>query len=149
MSRRTLIAPVLVLLFLFSSESRGALITPPGLNPGDQFRFVFVTSDVINAISSDIGTYDSFVSNLATNAGLDTYEGGSVVWRALVSLPDPNGDPINARDRLPGDGNRIFLVNNSLVLEKDKDLWTDNLDSPINRTETGDLLANCIGSAGR
>ena len=38
------------------------LQTPPGLNPGDPFRFVFVTAGTRDATSSNIADYDNFVN---------------------------------------------------------------------------------------
>jgi len=35
---------------------------PPGLNPGDPYRLVFVTSTTRDALSSAIADYNSFVS---------------------------------------------------------------------------------------
>jgi hypothetical protein len=55
---------VLLLLACAPSLCRGGLIlqTPAGLNPGDQFRFVFVTDGTTNATSSAISSYDAFVT---------------------------------------------------------------------------------------
>ena len=40
-----------------------ALQTPPGLSPGDHFRFVFVTDGSTTGTSSNIADYDSFVDD--------------------------------------------------------------------------------------
>jgi hypothetical protein len=54
-----------------------SLTTPAGLNPGDTFRFVFVTTGTIDAISSDIEVYNRFVNTQAAGA---TYGGSTVSW---------------------------------------------------------------------
>ena len=41
------------------------IIVPPGLNPGDKYRLVFVTSTTTDATSPDISYYNSFVTNVA------------------------------------------------------------------------------------
>jgi len=41
-----------------------------GLGAGDPYRIIFVSSDAHDAVSTDIGTYNSFVSSLAGLAGL-------------------------------------------------------------------------------
>ena len=46
-------------------EARADLIiaTPSGLNPGNQFRIVFLTVATTEATSSDIAYYNTFVNN--------------------------------------------------------------------------------------
>ena len=52
-----------------------ALMTPSGLAPGDQFRFVFVTDGSTTATSTDIGTYDAFVESQAGGCDLRRRDG--------------------------------------------------------------------------
>ena len=76
----------LLLLAAGSSTARATtLVTPAGLNQGDLFRFVFVTSATHDAVSGTISDYDSFVTGLAVAAGLDTYDGNAVSWQLLGS----------------------------------------------------------------
>ena len=69
------------------SEAGIALTTPAGLNPGDQFQFVFLTHDSTNAINSDITYYNNFVNSDAAGA---TYSGMTVTWLAIVSTATVN-----------------------------------------------------------
>ncbi len=56
-------------------------LIPSGLSPGNQYRLVFVTDGTIQATSTDINTYNTFVDNEAhtstilndafTNVGID------------------------------------------------------------------------------
>src|SRR4051812_38888348 len=75
-----------VLWFGFGSGGRAEagmmLQTPAGLNPGDQFRFVFVTDGIRDATSTNIADYDSFVN---AEAGGATYDGAVVNWLAIGS----------------------------------------------------------------
>ena len=73
-----------------------SLVTPAGLDPGDRFRFLFVTSGTTAATSSDITTYDTFVNAQAQGA---TYEGALVSWKAIGSTPT-----VDARDHVGGFG---------------------------------------------
>jgi len=54
------------------------LATPGGVNPGDAFRFVFVTSGSRNATSTSITDYNDFVETEALGAQLGSV--GSVAY---------------------------------------------------------------------
>lgn len=77
------------------------LTTPAGLNPGDTFRFVFVTdgqlygnTGTINAVSSNISDYNTFVNAQAAGA---TYGGVTISWKAIGSTAT-----VHARDNVGG-----------------------------------------------
>ncbi len=124
MSRRHLIAPVFVMLFLFCSESNGALITPPGLNPGDQFRLIFVTSTKIEPTYTDVAVYDDHVRDAAIAAGLSIINGNPVTWEAVVSVgTQPSTVHVNAIDRLPSTHAPIYNLAPSPELVKAVDIW--------------------------
>jgi hypothetical protein len=68
----------------FSSPSAAGIITvPSGLAPGSQYRLVFVTADVYPAISTNIGSYNTWVNSeansIAALAALGT------TWQAIGS----------------------------------------------------------------
>lgn len=65
----------LIGILLANVVSAATVIPPPDLNPGDQYRLVFVTSGATTANSDDISTYN----NLSTRR-LQRF-------RPLVSLP--------------------------------------------------------------
>jgi hypothetical protein len=64
------------------AEASIILQTPAGLNPGDHFRFVFVTDGIRNATSTNIAEYDSFVN---AQAGGATFDSVVVNWLAIGS----------------------------------------------------------------
>ena len=64
------------------TASAGSIATPTGLNPGDQFRIVFLSTTTTSATNSNLSTYDSIVSSDATGY---TYGGNSPIWKAIVS----------------------------------------------------------------
>lgn len=63
-------------------EAGVLLQTPAGLNPGDSFRFVFVSDGTRNATSTNIADYDGYVN---AQAGGATYDGVVVNWLAIAS----------------------------------------------------------------
>eukprot|EP00188_Purpureofilum_apyrenoidigerum_P000196 Plantae.Rhodophyta-Purpureofilum_apyrenoidigerum.ctg10772.p1 GENE.Plantae.Rhodophyta-Purpureofilum_apyrenoidigerum.ctg10772~~Plantae.Rhodophyta-Purpureofilum_apyrenoidigerum.ctg10772.p1 ORF type:complete len:268 (+),score=-2.45 Plantae.Rhodophyta-Purpureofilum_apyrenoidigerum.ctg10772:265-1068(+) len=72
---------------VFLKPASADIIYPPALNPGQQFRFAFVTNGADDSADNDIETYDNFVrSEAATNADLD-----GITWYAFVeSFYDPS-----------------------------------------------------------
>ena len=108
------------------TASAGSIATPTGLNPGDQFRIVFLTSSQTIAKTSDLSTYDNFVSSNATGY---TYGGNSPTWQAIVSSPT-----IDARDHiglLSTSVIPLYTVDGTKV--STGNLWSGTLLSPINR----------------
>src|SRR5262245_27919045 len=90
------------------AEAGVVLTTPAGLNPGDSFRFVFVTDGTTGAISSNIADYNTFVN---TQAGAATYNGSVVTWVAIGST-----DAVNAIDNIGQQPiNGVFLANGTKV----------------------------------
>ncbi len=90
-------------------ERSGGLIlqTPGGLQPGDQFRFVFLTDGKTNATSPNISTYDSFVT---TQAGGATYNGLTITWQAIGSTAT-----VNAVDHIGSSTAGVYLASGAAV----------------------------------
>ncbi len=84
--------------------ARADVITPAGLNPGDQFRIVFLSDTSTPATSANVATYDAIVAADAAAAGLGSYHGSPVTWQAIVSTPT-----VDAISRLPADNVPIYL----------------------------------------
>ena len=108
------------------TASAGSIATPTGLDPGNQFRIVFVTTTTTPATSSDLSTYDSVVSSDATGY---TYGGNSPTWQAIVS-----SSTIDARDHiglLSTSVIPLYTVDGTKV--STGNLWSGTLLSPINR----------------
>jgi hypothetical protein len=124
---------VMAMLLLSATQANAEIIaTPSSLNPGDQYRLAFVTSGTIDATSSDIATYNTFVT-VAANvvpelAALNTS------WFAVAST-----STIDARDNTgtnPGlsAGVPIFLLNDTKLVDSNTDLWDGTIDTKFNRT---------------
>jgi PEP-CTERM motif len=110
------------------------LQTPTGLNPGDHFRFVFVTDDIRDATSTNIGDYDSFVN---AQAGGATYNGVVVGWLAIGST-----DSVDAIDHVGQATAPVYLSDGTLVTTTmtSTGLWSGALVHQINL----DLAANPV-----
>jgi hypothetical protein len=97
------------------------LTTPAGLNPGDQFRFVFVTDARGAATSMSIGDYDNFVN---AQAGGATYNGTTVTWQAIVST-----STVHAIDHIGQTNTPVYLSDGTLVTSSTTStgLWSGTL----------------------
>jgi hypothetical protein len=119
------IAVAMVLCSLAGISRAADLATPAGLNPGDQFRFLFITGNGSTATSSDLSTYDAFVT---TEAGNATYAGGAITWRAVVS-----SSTVDARDHVNPSAidTSVYLANGVKVADDmtaaGSGLWSANL----------------------
>jgi hypothetical protein len=111
------------------------LNTPTGLTAGDTFRFVFVTDGTTKATSSDISTYDSFVTAQAEGA---TYNGVTVTWQAIGSTDTVNAiDHLGINPTLSG----VYLSNGTEVAAGDGTssggIWHGTLLNPIDTDIAG------------
>ena len=62
---KTLLVMAVAVAGIASRSDAGTFLFPSGLNPGDKYRLVFVTSTTTDATSPDINYYNSFVTNVA------------------------------------------------------------------------------------
>lgn len=127
-------AAYLGMVLLATSASAAVITLPSDLNPGDQFRVVFVTSQVRDALSPDINDYNSFVD---TVAGMLSLDGATdLEWRAIASTPT-----VAARDNTGTNfdgGFPVYRVDGVRVASDNLDLWDGDLLAPIDRTERGE-----------
>lgn len=106
-------------------------LVPPGLNPGDQYRIVFVTSTTTAATSSDFSYYDTFVND-AANAPGSLLQSLGATWQAIVST-----DRISAADHIGDFSVPVFLVNGLEVATGSQQLWSGQILAPISLDEQG------------
>ena len=129
-----------VLLLLVASSTHAVVITiPPALDPGDQYRLVFVTSGTRDAIPTDIEVYNNFVQSAAD--AVPDLASLAVTWKAMGSSASvaarENTDSIPGVDDVP-----IFLLDGSNFADDYGDLWDGSLDIPLNIDETGNLAGS-------
>jgi len=118
-----------LLLLPMGSTAFGGFFVPPGLNPGDRYHLVFVSSTTRDATSSDIGVYNDFIQGVADAAGIGASEG--VSWYALASTATTD-----ARDNAPVTA-PVYRMDGLLVSSGFADLWDGDISNPINLDEYG------------
>jgi hypothetical protein len=137
MNRLRLLMMIVAWSFISSAQAVD-LTTPAGLNPGDSFRFVFVTSGTIAGTSSDIATYNTFINQQASGT---TYQGSGITWYAIGSTTS-----IDARVNVGGFGTDVpvYLVTGTKVADDlttgAGGIWSGNLLSGINRDSVGNSV---------
>ena len=97
---------------------------PDGIEPGDSFRLLFVTSSTRDASSSNIADYNAFVRAAAgTNAGLKPFKDG---FTALISTGSVN---IKDNTATTGTGVPIHWLGGDKVADDYADLYDLSWDS--------------------
>ena len=118
----TVCLSAIVMATAASSASASLVIsTPTGLNPGDHFRIMFVTTGTIDATSINISTYDTFVNTDANGA---TYNGSVISWKAIGSTIS-----VNAITHIGTTGSAVYLAGGTKVTSSDdlSGLWSGTL----------------------
>jgi hypothetical protein len=112
-----------------SGAAQAFQLIPSGLSPGNQYRLVFVTDGTIQATSTDINTYNTFVDNEAhtstilndafTNVGIDP---ASITWKVIGSTASVNA--IDNTSTNTGDTSApIYGLDGKLIAFGNSDLW--------------------------
>jgi PEP-CTERM motif len=116
---------------------------PLGLNPGDEYRLVFVTSTTRDATSTNIADYNAFVSAAANTQQVLVALG--TTWTAIAST-----GAVDARDNTGTNpfvvtGVPIYLLDGvSLVANDNADLWDAAIANPIMINESGAALNTLV-----
>jgi hypothetical protein len=105
---------------------------PSDLSPGDEYRVAFITFSGLNALSSDIGDYNLFVTEQANQSGADT-DGWGVNWFAIASTSD-----VDARDNIGDSTAPIYLLTDVRVADNSADLWDGSIQSLLSVNQFGD-----------
>ncbi len=130
-------------LMLLAASGLGALqlsatilpsATSLGLNPGQQYAFVFVTSTLTAATSNNIATYNTFVQNLANANSIGTSL--SMTWNAAVAVSASIKPNTNAPVPV---GVKVFLLDGTMVANGGTNRFYHNVNhlAPIQITELG------------
>jgi len=129
-------ATILWLAFAAVSFAEASIIlqTPAGLNPGDQFRFVFVSDGIRDATSSNITDYDNFAN---AQAGGATYDNVLVDWLAIGSTAS-----VDAIDHVGQTTAPVYLSNGTLVTTNTTSagLWSGSILHAINLDVAGNVV---------
>ena len=104
-------------------------LVPDGLSVGDEFRLLFVTSQLRDGTSTDIADYNTLVQNRAAagHTGIRSYSSG---FRAVASTAS-----VDARDNTSttGTGVRIYWLNGNKVADNYADFYDATWDDEANR----------------
>ena len=100
-------------------------ITVPPNFPGGQYRLAFTTSTTMEATSSNISDYNTFVTNVAESvpqlAALGT------AWTAIVSTPTVDArDNTSTNPSIDPVGVPIYTLAGDLVANSNASLWSGN-----------------------
>ena len=113
-------------------------LIPSGLGPGDEFRLLFVSSTYRNAVPTNIGTYNTWIQNLAANGHADIQRYSST-FRVVGSTR-----PVDARDNTEttGTGVPIYWLNGDQVADNYADFYDGSWAQEASmRTESGSTVA--------
>ena len=126
-------------LGLCAPAAAAPITVPTSLNPGDEYRLAFVTWEERNGASSNIASYNTFVTGVANTqpalASLGT------TWKAIGSTAT-----VDARDNtgtnpvVDGVGVPIFLLNDTLLANDNLDLWDGSILVPLEIDEAGSAI---------
>ncbi|MHC4447678.1 MAG: hypothetical protein ACYSXF_07870 [Planctomycetota bacterium] len=125
--------PLLILVVLGGTAAAVPITVPADLNPGDQYRLVFVTSTDTQAGSTDIADYNAFVT-AAANTQAELVVLGTT-WTAIGSTA-----AVDARDNTGTNpssaGVPIYLLDGATrIADSNADLWDGWLLAWINLDE--------------
>ena len=116
---------------------------PDGIEPGDSFRLLFVTSSTRDASSSNIADYNAFVQSAAgSNAGLKPFKDG---FTALISTGS-----VNVKDNAAttGAGVPIHWLGGEKAADDYADFYDLSWDSVSGKTETGGSYTGLVWTGG-
>ncbi len=133
-ARFTLVA--IASLLICTTSCRLPYMHPPGLELGDQYHLVFVTSGTRDAESTNIGDYNSFVQTQAEASSLSL---PSTTWKAIASTQGTS-----AIENVGSGSGPVYLVDASTIVSSSiANLFNGtNLQAPINTTQDGNVIAS-------
>lgn len=142
--------PALILLvgICFLGDAHADITTvPPGLQPGDQYRLVFITKDkIFQAESSSIDAYDSWVTAQA-NTSPDLVALGTT-WRVIGSTSSVSAKFHTDTDDSPAglNGVPIYRLDGAMIASSYDDLWDGSIQNPLYVAQDGTVLDTCCGT---
>ena len=121
---------VIVALAVFAGSAQATITVSP-------YRLVFTTSEMHNAVSTDIEVYNTWVTGLANAAGL------SGDWKVIGSTDDVDARDNTGTNPNVATGVPIYLVDGiTKVADDNADLWDGDVDHILDQTETGGAPAH-------
>ena len=146
MTRRLMPSLLLAAALAGGAEAGTVVTVPTDLNPGDQYRLVFVTNGTRDAQSTDIADYNAFVTNQANQS--TELQALGVDWFVIGST-----STVSARDNTGTDGSGgvpIYLPvgGDHRIADDYNDLWDGTIGHPLNIDQFGDEVPDTGSTTG-
>jgi len=148
------------LTFVSAAQAVPLVVTPADLNPGDQYRLVFVSdakTDLLeggntalqNVVANNTAYYNNFITDQANqsselsalNIGWNAIYGTSFLNARENTGTQYTNDPTNPNND-PVDDVPIYLVNGALVAGGNDQFWLASNNVFINVTQSGTVIGN-------
>lgn len=148
MTKAKLFGLVILIGLATTSAVNAQIITvPTDLEPGDEYRLVFITKDkIFKAESSNISDYDGHVTSQANMspvlAEIDTN------WRVIGSTSAVSAKLHTDTDDSPlgPTGVPIYRLDGLRIANDYDDLWDGNIQRPLYIAQDGSTLNTCCGT---
>ncbi|MHB8864343.1 MAG: PEP-CTERM sorting domain-containing protein [Pirellulaceae bacterium] len=138
--RRTLIAASCLLVLALAGRANAEMYVPAGLQAGDQYRLIFVTSGSMPGSSSNPADYDSFLASQVAGTMLGGYDYG---WQAVLSTAG-GGRVASSIINDPAGVNNFVGIYNSVglkVADNGADMLDGTLDNAVQYDQHGTSVA--------
>ncbi len=130
-------------LFLFCATafviplnaSAAPITAPTGLNPGDIYRLVFVTSTTGIATSSNIADYNAFVTSVA--AGIPELASLGTTWSVIGSTASVAARDNTGTNPNVATGSPIYRLDDVRIANNNTDLWDGGIAQSLMVNESG------------
>ena len=129
-------------LLVGSIVSAQITVVPAGINPGDPYRLVYVTVGTTLANSSDISTYNTFVSNDAAGNPLLVSTGAT--WSVIGSTQAVAAHDNTGTNPASGAGVPIYDLQGNKIADNNFDLWDGTLDTGISYSRDGAFYTQAV-----
>ena len=141
-----LLLAVVCIAYGLVSWAEPIITVPGGLNPGDEYRLVFITKDQTTATASDISFYNDFVSTQAQLAAELVALG--TTWKAIGSTASVSAKMNTETDDSPTglNGVPIYRLDGAIIADNYDDLWDGSIQSPLYVAQDGSVLDTCCGT---
>jgi hypothetical protein len=143
MSIRSLLTAVTLLVSCL--ESAAIVTVPAGLNPGDQYRLVYVTTSITTALSTDMSYYNGVVqSDVALSAELSALapiSGWTVIGSSFPVSANTNTSTLPGTD---GSGISIFNLGGEILATSYADLWDGSLINSVSFDRSGSIASSNV-----
>jgi hypothetical protein len=136
MKKSRLLGVLCAAVFAVITMPLHAAFVPAGLNPGDTYQLIFVTSGSRDATSNNIEVYNDFVNDQAALNSTVTGADIGVTYKAIASTGDLNTPLVNAIDNAPVLG-PVYNMAGELIADDSADFWDGNINLPIQYNQFG------------